>query len=93
MYATLCPDAAYETIWGVRMSIDGASQWTVTGDSSLNSLTVADGARITAAPGHTLEIYVGCDMNGGDEFYDCTTGTRVDSLGAGEYTGVVILVK
>ena len=93
VYATLCPDAAYETIWGVRMSIDGSSDWTVTGDSSLNSLTVADGASIQAAPGHTLEIYVGCDMNGGDEFYDCTTGTRVDSLGAGEYTGVVILVK
>ena len=93
VYATLCPDAAYETIWGVRMSLDGDSVWTVTGDSSLNSLTVDDGAIIEAPVGKTLEIYVDCSMNGADEFYDYTTGTRVDSLGAGEYTGVVILVK
>ena len=93
VYATLCPDAAYETIWGVRMSLDGDSAWTVTGDSSLNRLVVADGAVIEAPAGHSLEIYVDCAMNGADEFYDWTTGTRVDSLGAGEYTGVVILVK
>ncbi len=93
VYATLCPDAAYETVWGVRMSLDGGSAWTVTGDSSLNSLTVADGAQIAAPAGHTLEIYVDCEMNGADEFYDYTTGTQVASLGAGEYTGVVILVK
>jgi len=93
VYATLCPDAAYETIWGVRMSIDGDSSWTVTGDSSLNRLTVADGAVIEAPAGRTLEIYVDCAMNGADEFYDYTTGTPVASLGAGEYSGVVILVK
>ena len=93
VYATLCPDAAYETIWGVRMSIDGDSAWTVTGDSSLNRLTVADGAVIEAPAGHSLEIYVDCAMDGADEFYDWTTGTRIDSLGAGEYAGVVLLVK
>ena len=93
VYATLCPDASYETIWGVRMSIDGDSAWTVTGDSSLNHLTLAGGAVIEAPEGSTLEIYVDCAMNGADEFYDWSTGTRIDSLGAGEYTGVVILVK
>ena len=91
--ATLCPDETYETIWGVRMSLDGDSVWTVTGDSSLSSLELAEGAVIEAPEGAALEIYVGCDMQGADEFYDHTTGTRVDSLDAGTYTGVVILVK
>lgn len=91
--STLCPDTSYETIWGVRMSMDADSTWLVTGDSSLYSLTVADGAQITAPAGHEIEIYVDCEMNGSDVFYDYTTGTQVDSLGAGEYTGVVILVK
>ncbi len=93
VYATLCPDAAYETIWGVRMNIDADSTWTVTGDSSLNTLTVADGAVIEAPAGHELAIYVGCEMRGTDEFYDYTTGTPIDTLTAGDYTGVVILVK
>lgn len=91
--ATLCPDASYETIWGVRMSVDADSTWMVTGDSSLYRLSVADGAVISAPAGHELEIYVDCEMSGADEFYDYTTGTQVDSLGAGDYSGVVILVK
>lgn len=89
----LCPDAAYETIWGVRMSLDGSSAWTVTGDSSVNTLTLAEGAAIQAPAGRSLEIYVNCAMNGGDDFYDYSTGVRVDSLAPGQYTGVVILVK
>ncbi|MCD8116665.1 MAG: hypothetical protein LUE21_06060, partial [Oscillospiraceae bacterium] len=91
--ATLCPDETYETVWGVRMTIDGDSTWTVTGDSSLYSLTVAEGAVIEAAEGQELEIYVDCELNNEDLTYDYTTGTQVDSLTAGEYTGVVILVK
>ncbi len=91
--STLCPDASYDTIWGVRMSMDADSSWLVTGDSSLYSLTVTDGAQITAPAGHELAIYVDCAMDGSDVFYDYTTGTQVDSLSAGEYTGVVILVK
>ena len=93
VHATLCPDESYETVWGVRMSLDADSAWTVTGDSSLYSLSVADGAVIQAPEGKTLEIYVGCAINGADEFYDYSTGTQVESLAAGEYSGVVILVK
>lgn len=93
VFSTLCYDESYDTIWGVRMSLDSASRWTVTGDSSLNSLTVAPGAVIEAPAGHTLQIYVNCAMSGADEFYDWTTGTPVDSLAPGAYTGVVILVK
>ncbi len=91
--AALCYDESYETVWGVRMSMDKNSTWMVAGDSSLYSLTIEDGAEIVAPAGHELEIYMGCDMDNEDLFYDHTTGTRVDSLEAGEYSGVVILVK
>ncbi len=91
--AALCYDESYETVWGVRMSMDKDSAWTVAGDSSLYSLTVEEGAEIVAPAGHELEIYVDCDMDNEDLFYDHTSGTRVDSLEAGEYSGVVILVK
>ncbi len=89
----LVPNDSYETIWGVRMSIDADSTWTVPGDSSLYSLDVEDGAVIQAADGQSIEINVDCDMNGEDLFYDYTTGTQVDSLDAGSYSGVVILVN
>ncbi len=88
----LSPDAAYETVWGVRMSVDADSVWTVTGDSSLYSLEVAEGGQIAAPDGAALEIYVDCDMSNEDLVYDYATGTRVDSLGAGSYSGVVIRV-
>ncbi|MCD7928912.1 MAG: hypothetical protein LUF86_01985, partial [Clostridiales bacterium] len=91
--ATLCPDETYETVWGVLMPLDGDSTVPVTGDASLYSLTVAEGAVIEAAEGQELEIYVDCELNNEDLTYDYTTGTQVDSLTAGEYTGVVILVK
>ncbi|MBR2717659.1 MAG: hypothetical protein IKD79_08000 [Oscillospiraceae bacterium] len=91
--AALCPDASYETVWGVRMSLDGTSSWTVAGDSSLHSLTLAPGAVLEAPAGCTLEIYVDCVMDGGSLFYDWTAGRRVESLDPGTYTGVVILVQ
>lgn len=93
IFDALSYNDAYETVWGVRMSIDADSAWTVTGDSSLYSLTVAEGAEIIAPAGRELEIYVDCQMKGTDTFYDHTTGTQVENLPAGEYSGVVILVK
>ena len=93
IFSALCADESYDTIWGVRMSVDASSAWTVTGDSSLYSLSVQKGATIEAPAGHELEIYVDCAMNGDDVFYDYTTGTQVSELSAGDYTGVVILVK
>ncbi len=89
---TLCPNDSYEAVWGVRMSIDADSAWIVTGDSSLYSLTVAEGAVIEAAEGLTLAIYVDCELSNDDLSFDYTTGTQVVSLTAGEYTGVVIIV-
>lgn len=81
---------SYDTLWGVRMTIDENSVWNVTGDSNLYSLTVADPACIT---GEGLEIYVGCGMSNDEEAYDISTGTKLDKLEAGKtYEGVVILV-
>ena len=89
---TLAYDDSYETVWGVRMSIDGSSEWVVDGDSTLYSLAVEDGAVIEAPEGMSLQIYVDCEMNNSDLSYDYTTGTQVTELTPGTYTGVVILV-
>ena len=84
----------YDTVWGVRMAVDGDSTWTVTGDSNLYSLTVADGAVVQAPVGQSLAIYVNCAMDNALEGYDISTGTRIDAFEPGvEYTGVVILVE
>lgn len=91
--SALCYNDSYETVWGVRMSMDSDSVWTVANDSSLYSLSLEKGAEIEAPAGHELKIYVDCEMDNEDLFYDYTTGTQVDSLDAGDYTGVVILVK
>ena len=84
----------YETLWGVRMSMDAGSVWTVTGDSNLYSFTMADGAAVRAPEGKSLAIYVGCGMSNDAESYDISTGTRIDAFEPGvEYTGVVIAVE
>lgn len=74
--------------WGNCASFDKESSWVVTEDSYLGSLTLASGKTISAESGSTLEIYVGVDSS-----FDVSTGTKVDSLGAGTYENVVILVK
>ena len=51
-------------------------------------LTMASDKTISAEFGSTLEIYVGVDSR-----FDVSTGTKVNSLGAGTYENVVILVK
>ncbi len=85
---------AYETLWGVRMSVDADSVWTVTGDSNLYSFVMEDGAAVQAADGAELTIYVDCAMSNDELAYDTSTGTRIDAFEPGvEYTGVVILVS
>lgn len=84
----------YDTIWGVRMSMDAGSVWTVTGDSNLYSFTMADGAVVQAPEGKSLSIYVDCGMSGEEAAYDTSVGTKIDAFEAGvEYSGVVILVE
>ena len=84
---------AYETLWGVRMSMDAGSVWTVTGDSNLYSFTMADGAAVKAPEGQSLTIYVDCAMDNALETYDTATGRQIEAFEPGvEYSGVVILV-
>lgn len=85
---------AYDTVWGVRMALDGDSVWTVTGNSNLYSFTMADGAQVKAPAGKSLAIYVDCGMSGGKAGYDIAAGRRIEALEPGvEYAGVVILVE
>jgi hypothetical protein len=94
IYNLLAHDTTYKTIWGVRMSLDGNSRWTVTGNSSLYSLTIAKGASVQAPRGYKIAIYKDCKMDNDDMFYDYTTGTVVKDLEPGTtYTGVAIAVE
>ncbi len=84
----------YETLWGVRMTMDADSVWTVTDDSNLYSFTMADGAVVQAPEGKSLAIYVNCGMSNAEEAYDISVGTKIDAFEPGvEYSGVVILVE
>ena len=84
----------YETLWGVRMTVDASSVWTVTGDSNLASFTMEEGAVVQAPEGKSLAIYVDCAMSNDLEAYDTSVGTRIDAFEPGvEYTGVVIVVE
>ena len=86
-------DDVYETLWGVRMSVDKDSVWNVTGDSNLYSFTMEDGAVVQAADGQELEIYVDCGMDNSLTAYDTSVGTKIDAFEPGvEYSGVVIRV-
>lgn len=82
----------YHTVWGVRMSMDAASVWNVTGTSNLSSFTMAPGAVVQGANGRGIRIFVNCAMDNALEQYDITTGTEIAAFQPGvTYTGVVIL--
>ena len=86
-------DDVYETLWGVRMSVDADSVWNVTGDSNLYSFTMEEGAVVQAADGGALEIYVDCGMDNALPEYDTSVGTQISAFEPGvTYTGVVIRV-
>ena len=92
--ATAIRDEVYETLWGVRMSVDGTSTWNVTETSQLYSFTAAEGAVIQPAEGKTMTIYVDCPMGNDLEAYDTANGTQIEAFEPGvEYAGVVIVVE
>jgi hypothetical protein len=94
IYDMLAHDTTYDTVWGVRMSLDAKSAWTVTGDSTLHTLTIEKGAKVKAASGKKMTIYTSCKMDNSDSAYDYTTGTVVKELKPGvTYTGVCIRVE
>lgn len=87
-------DEAYETVWGVRMSVDADSTWNITGTSQLYSFTMEDGATVQPAEGKSMTIYVDCTMDNSLESYDTASGTQIDAFEPGtEYSGVVIVVE
>ena len=92
IYELLTKNESYDTVWGVRLSLDKDSVWNVTGDSSLYSLSLEDGAELVLPEG--AAIYVDVDMSNDDLGYDASTGTQVETLEHGvTYTGVVITVE
>jgi hypothetical protein len=62
--------------WGITASFDENSSWTVTNDSYLGSLTIADGAKISAPNGYELKMTV----NG--------TDTKITK---GTYSGEIVI--
>jgi hypothetical protein len=87
-------DGEYHDIWGVRMNIDPESAWTVTGNSSLYSLTIANGATINAPKGCKMTVYKDCKMDNDAVSYDYAKGTIVNNIEPGvTYKGVVIVVQ
>ena len=92
--ATAIRDEVYETLWGVRMSVDAASVWNVTGTSQLYSFVAEEGAVIQPAEGMTMTIYVDCPMGNDLESYDISAGTVIEAFEPGtEYYGVVIIAE
>ena len=84
----------YETLWGVRMSMDASSVWNVTETSNLYSFVAEEGAVVQGANGAELTIYVNCGMDNAAETYDTSVGTVIDAFEPGvEYNGVVIEVS
>jgi len=91
--AALTHNTTYKSIWGLRMTMDGESRWIVTDTSTLATLTMANGASITAEKGKTLKIYKDCKMDNSRVAYDYITGTETASLEAGKtYNGVVLVI-
>lgn len=87
-------DETYETLWGVRMNMDAASVWNVSGTSQLYSFVMEDGAVVQPAEGLEMTIYVDCPMGNDMESYDIANGTQIEAFEPGvEYTGVVIVAE
>lgn len=77
---------------GVHMTMDGASAWTVTGESKLAGFSQAQGAIVAAPGGQSLAVYVDCTPDEAGNF-DASTGTYIASFVADvEYANVVLQV-
>jgi len=88
--AEMAPHSEYSANWGVDLTIDAGSDWMVTGESNLASLTIEPGASIGAPDGFDLDIRTGCRMDGALEKYDCSAAGSLARPAPGTYQGVVI---
>lgn len=69
-------DTEWNTVNGVRMSIDSGSSWTVSADSTLSSLTIQPGGSITGLNGAAVTM---------------TVNGAVTPVAPGVYTGNIVL--
>ena len=79
--------------YGIDLTVSSTGKWVVTDRSTLGSLTVEDGATITAPEGKTLKVYTDCDDSNSLSSYDESAGTELSELTPGTYENVVIIVE
>ncbi len=77
---------------GITMTVAAGGVWSVTGDSSLKSLTIEDGGEITVPNGCEMTVFADCDSSNSLLFYDEAQGTEIAELTPGTYENVVIRV-
>ena len=90
---TLADDTAYADTenLGANVVISAGGTWVVTGPSTLSTLTLEEGAVLTAPEGMTLTVYVNADASNANASY--TGGTRLEEVAPGSYTNVIITVS
>ena len=76
---------------GATVTVTAGGTWVVTGTSTLASLTIEDGAVVTAPEGMTLTVYENADNSNANASY--TGGTPVAELTAGTYENVILTVS
>lgn len=74
------PDSSWSKINGVYMTIENNSVWTVTGESTLNGITIDSGSSITSTDNMVLEITV-----------DGNSMSPEDIIESGTITGEIII--
>lgn len=89
----LADDMAYADTenLGADVTVTAGGTWIVTDDSSLSSLTLEDGAIVTAPEGMSLTVYADADASNANSTYE--GGTQLNALAAGTYNNVIITVS
>ena len=89
----LAEDEAYAETenLGAAVTVAAGGTWVVTGESTLSSLTIEEGAVVTAPKGLTLVAYEGADASNANSGY--TGGTPIAELTAGTYENVILTVE
>lgn len=74
--------------YGVDLTVATGGTWTVTGLSTLSSLTIEEGGKVL---GENLSVYVGCDASNSNVSYGYANAEKVTELTAGTYENVVLV--
>ena len=90
---TRADDTAYADTenLGADVTVTAGGTWIVTGDSTMSSLTLEDGAVVAAPEGMILTVYVDADASNANSSYE--GGTQLDELLPGSYNNVIITVS